>query len=431
MRTHFASQWELLAVRSPQVPPTNFQVLAEQVEDILDGPMRHAIAATLSNRPSAHEALGGLRHLMRSHVWTAQGQSVPLTTGIAAADGTTRREGFHALNDWDGIADHVNREIIPVDVLDFVRAARRDAPTSPVVLGLLIDYYFFHVLSLMALRIWDEEDPAAALDTVGRLLDLLQGPDGSRQPFVHDAATLILIATSHYEPNESGYDLLLTRVRLLPESHRLAIALGHAASLGAHLRFGFLATYGRRTTDMRDDNVADYPWLHWALSEVITALTNMTSEERASPRGLQLTEALLGGLSADTAEVLAHGDVATRVLPLLPELRPRFEALAPTPAAYSPISWFFNFSHNVIKGTIIDACFREEAWTVSYSDLLTGPHGGHSPLPSREALARTLMEYARRSPQRIRGELLPVIVYDVDAGRACHAATLAALPHPT
>ncbi|MBM3752249.1 MAG: hypothetical protein FJW21_13910 [Acidimicrobiia bacterium] len=413
------------------MPPTSFQILAEQVEDILDGPMRREIAATLSNRPSAHEALGGLRHLMRSHVWTAQGQSVPLTTGIAAADGTTRREGFHALNDWDGVADHVNKDIIPVDVLDFVRAARRDAPTSPLVLGLLIDYYFFHVLSLMALRIWDEEDPASALDTVGRLLDLLQGPDGSGQPFVQDAATLILIATSHYEPNESGYDLLLTRVRLLPQSHRLAIAIGHAASLGAHLRFGFLATYGRQTSEMRDDNVADYPWLHWALSEVIQALTDMTTGERASPRGLQITEALLGGLSADTTAALARDDFANRIRPLLAELRPRFEALVPTPDVYSPLAWFFNFSHNVIKGTIIDACFREDAWTVSYSDLLTGAHGGHSPLPSREALARTLMEYARRSPQRIRGELLPVIVYDVDAGRACHAATMVALPCPT
>ena len=365
---------------------------------------------------------------MRSHVWTAQGHSVPLTTGIAAADGTTRREGFHALNEWDGIADHVNKEIIPVDVLDFVRAARRDAPTSPVVLGLLIDYYFFHIISLMALRIWDEEDPAAALDTIARLLDLLQGPDGSGQPFVHDAETLILIATSHYEPREQGYTLLLERVRLLPEPVRLAVALGHAASMGAHLRFGFLATYGRQTTEMRDDNVADYPWLHWAMSEVLKALTDMTSAERASPWGRQLTEALLGGLTADTAAVLAHGDFADRLRPLLPELRPTFEALVPTTATYSPLAWFFNFSHNVLKGTIIDACFREEAWTVSYSDLLTGAHGGDSPLPSREALARTLMEYARRSPQRIRGELLPVIVYDVEAGRACHAAALAALP---
>lgn len=389
--------------------------------------MRREIAATLSNRPSAHEALGGLRHLMRSHVWTAHGTSVPLTTGIATADGTTRREGFHALNDWDGIADHVNKEIIPVDVLDFVRAARREAPPSPMVLRLLIDYYFVHVISLMTLRIWDEEDPAAALETTAGLLELLQGPEGSGQPFVNDVETLILLATSHYEPREHGYELLLTRVRTLPLPMQQAIALGHAASLGAHLRFGYLATYDRQTTAMRDDNVADYPWLRWAVSVVLDTWLAMTPDQQATPSGRQWGEALLGGLTADTDALLADPSIETRLRPALPALRPLFDALEPGPDTYSPLSLCFNFSHNILKGTIIDAALREDPWTVSYNDLLTGAAGGRSPLPSREALARTLMDYARRSPQRIRGELLPVIVYDPEAGCARHAATLATL----
>ncbi len=39
--------------------------------------------------------------------------------------------------------------------------------------------------------------------------------------------------------------------------------------MGSHLRFGFEATYGRDTVVMRDDNVADYPWLCFALLTVM------------------------------------------------------------------------------------------------------------------------------------------------------------------
>ena len=104
-----------------------------------------------------------------------------------------------------------------------------------------------------------------------------------------------------------------------------------------------------------------------------------------------------------------------------------FQELEPRGNAYSPLSFFFNFSHNVLKGTIIDALLRGDAWTVSFNDLLTGPSGGSSAAASREALALTLMGYARRHPQRIRGELMPVIVYDPVAGRVAHQNTLACL----
>jgi hypothetical protein len=53
--------------------------------------------------------------------------------------------------------------------------------------------------------------------------------------------------------------------------------------------------------------------------------------------------------------------------------------------------------------------------------LLTGaprgsPKGGRKD-ESKVKLAETLMGYARNSPSRIRGRLMPVIVYDPDAGR--------------
>jgi hypothetical protein len=104
-----------------------------------------------------------------------------------------------------------------------------------------------------------------------------------------------------------------------------------------------------------------------------------------------------------------------------------FSTLTPTADQYSPLSLFFNFSHNVLKGTVIDAIFRGDSWTVSFNDLLIGANGGRSPLESRSALAATLMGYAKRHPQRIRGQLLPVIVYDPAVGRTVHQTTMARL----
>ncbi len=102
----------------------------------------------------------------------------------------------------------------------------------------------------------------------------------------------------------------------------------------------------------------------------------------------------------------------------------RFERYRPSEQAYSPLSFFFNFSHNVVKGTVVDALLWGEAWDVSLNDLLTGvPRAGLEP-GSQQLLATTLMAYARSNPDRIRGKLMPVIVYDPQAGRRAFTVAL-------
>src|SRR5262249_41716067 len=148
-------------------------------------------------------------------------------------------------------------------------------PVNADVLAIIIDYYFIHVLELLSVRAWDEGDADENLDRLTRVLTIVQGADGSGQQFARRAETLLLLATSHFELHERGYDTLLQRVRTLNERHRVNIALGHAASMGSHLRFGFEATYGRDTIVMRNDNVADYPWLCFALSTLMRAYAQM------------------------------------------------------------------------------------------------------------------------------------------------------------
>ena len=55
------------------------------------------------------------------------------------------------------------------------------------------------------------------------------------------------------------------------------------ASMGSHLRFGFEATYGRDTVNMRNDNVADYPWLCFALATLMQEYARMHAAGEHEP----------------------------------------------------------------------------------------------------------------------------------------------------
>jgi hypothetical protein len=338
------------------------------------------------------------------------------------------------LNDWDGKADRVNDDIIPVDVLHFLVDRRGADPVDRHALAILLDYYVLHLLALLSLRVWDGGDAGSNLDRLNRLLNELQGPEGSGQPFARHAETLILLATSHFELHERGFGLLLAKVRTLDRSHRVTIARGHAASLGSHLRFGFEATYGRDTAATRADNVADYPWLCFALATLMSEYVRMRDEGLEGSDRDAIVEAMLGGLSADARAFVGEPPAALASCEAEREafragfqehreaLLEEFARHRPSDDRYSPLALFFNFSHNVLKGTVVDALLRGAPWPVAFDDLLTGETQAaetHSApaLAERSSLATTLMGYARAHPDTIRGRLMPVIVYDPRAGR--------------
>ena len=418
--------------------PGMFDDVCDQLDAAMCGDARSRIVDDAARAGDLAGALARMRENLRAHAWRPL--AIDLERAIRKYDKRTRGDGFHALHDWDGIADKVNPETIPIDVLDYLSRERGHGPAAPIVLAILLDYYFMHLLSLVALRVWDEGDADRNLDRVDGLLAVLQGPSGSGQRFAADAETLILIATSHYELFEWGYARLLHRTRQLSREHRIRIALGHAASIGSHLRFGFEATYGRDTVKTRDDNVADYPWLCFALATLMQEYVRMRDVGVDRPGRRTLVEALLNGLTPD-----ARAFVGTRPPASLSEveaersafrdlfhahreaLLEEFEAVRPSEAAYSPLSFFFNFSHNVVKGAVVDALFRAEPWRLTLNDLLNGEPREEVEGASREALATTLMGYARRNPNRIRGRLMPVIVYDPGSGGQAYSVAVAKL----
>ena len=70
-------------------------------------------------------ALVRLRDSMRSNIWKTAGAEINLGRTVRAFDSLTRRDGFHVMHDWDGIADRVNEDTIPVDVLNYLIEQRR------------------------------------------------------------------------------------------------------------------------------------------------------------------------------------------------------------------------------------------------------------------------------------------------------------------
>jgi hypothetical protein len=406
----------------------SFEQAAAQVGEALEGTARRDIVAGLAGKTLGASLLA-LGDAMRANRFRAGSRQIFLDRMLKAFDGRTRAEGFHILHDWDGVAQQSNPDIIPIDVLHFLAGQRGTEPASEIELAILLDYYFMHVLSLLTLRIWDDGEPGENLERLNALLAALQGPDGSGQQFAADAETLMLIGTSHYEPEEWGYGKLLAKVRTLDEAHQFRIGLGHASSMGCHLRFGFEAQCGRDTLLLRDDNVADYPWLCFALAAVMREYARLADAGIENRDRSVIEEALLNGLTADArafvgvpppslsdceGDRVRFADSFRRHKDVLLE---SFQRYRPSDTEYSPLSFFFNFSHNVVKGTVVDALLWGEAWDVSINDLLSGVPRAGLEEGSQKLLATTLMAYARSNPDRIRGKLMPVIVYDPQAGR--------------
>jgi len=409
--------------------PGAFQEACELLEAVLEEGVRAEIVDGLVARGELGTAIDRLRRDLRANrLRGGGGRVIDLARVVAACDEQTRREGFHVCHDWDGRADAVNPDTIPVDVLSYILTKRGHEPFDPSVPAILLDYYLLYLLALLSVRAWDEGSADANFDRLQQLLGQLQGPDGSGQQFVADAETLLLLASSHYELDDRGYDVLLAKARALDAGHRRAIALGHAACLGSHLRFGFEATYARDIHAMRADNIVDYPWLCFSLATLIGEMGASRGNSGESGRETTL-EAVLNGLSGDP-ELFAGSlpallstcadDRALAVEGLeghRDELRAACETFRPSDEDYSPLSMFFNFSHNALKGMVVDALLWGEPGSLSLNDLLTGLPRGDARNVQRTRLATTLMGYARANPDRIRGRLMPVIVYDPQAGR--------------
>lgn len=418
---------------------TGFDEACAALDAALAGRTRAAILDEVSKAKSFDRAARRLREAMRGHRFdtSAGADALDLRRLVKRLDDLGRADGFHLLNDWDGKADRFNDDTIPVEVATFVERVLlpRDDADARMALAVLLDYYFLHLVALLAMRVWDAGDVDvdvdvdanvdANVDAINRLLDRLQGEEGSGQVFVRHAVTAMVIATSHFEPDIRAYDAMLMRTRRLAPRHRLALARMHAGVMGCHLRFGLEVTCAGRIPALRDDNVPDYPWLGDAIATLLDASAAETDAAARRP----LTEALFIALMPDPLAFIGaapppsldgHRDVRTRIAELWRATRDArlddFEALRPALDRYSPLHFTFNFPHNLVKGAVVDAALRGAPWKVALEDLVSGPEIGASTEEERRSLATKLTRYALASPDTINGRPHPAIVYHPEAG---------------
>jgi hypothetical protein len=406
-----------------------FAAACDLVESALAGGVRKEIVSDFSSATTVGRALTRLRDSMRANVWKTARAQIALDRFVSRYDTRTRADGFHALHDWDGKADHVNRDMIAVDVVNFMIDRRGRESSDAAIAAMALDYYFMYVLAMLTLRVWDEGNADENLDRVDRLLDLLQGADGSGLQFADDAATLLLIATSHFELDDGAYDRLLDRARTLSRAHRRALALIHAPSLGAHLRFGFDVTYGRDLVSMRNDNGVDYRWLLFSLSALMAEYAELRTNGADSSTRVPIVEALVGGLSPDAGAFVEDPPPClspsaadrTQFADLFHQckhdLLAQFEPCRPADQAYSPLSFSFNFSHNIVKGIVVDALLWGAPTALTLNELLRASPPDTAAGEAKKKLTRALVGYARAKPDTIRGRPWPVILYDPPAGR--------------
>ncbi len=411
---------------SSWAPRERFDVACETLEDALQQPWREEIAEG-APRGSADPA-AWLRNGMRAHRFRAGGRVIDLSRAVGEMDDATRRDGFHILHAWDPVAHRFREDSAPVLLLTHVRPVvgqnvRRE-------LALQLDTYFLFVLSLLVMRVWDADDPDAAMDRVSALLELLQGPRGSGRWFVVGVPTLLSLAIAQYQPDERGYDELLARVRTLNAHHQLELARVNAANFGAHLRWGARWMYERDMARMQADNVVDYPWVMHSASVLAREYDRLVQAGADASGTTAIAEGLLQILSPDPGALL--DDVAPAVLAALEEehrecretlfrhkarLIGEFVSLRPVVQKYSPLGFHFNFLHNVLTA-VLSLTLSEPTPNLPLNALLMGGVRAARLADSPEVLVHQLTGWASH-PSRLDTRRAPLMLHDVAWGAEC------------
>lgn len=414
-----------------------FDEACATLDAVLAAGTRGAILDEVSKAKSFDRAARRLREAMRAHRFdtAAAAGTVDVRRLAKRLDDLGRTDGFHLLNDWDGKADRFNEDSIPVEVATFVERVLepRDEAGARLALAVILDYYLLHLVAALAMRVWDAGDADAKVDAINRLLDRLQGDEGSGQVFARHATTAMVIATSHFEPDIRAYDRMLVRTRGLSPRHRLALARMHAGVMGCHLRFGLEVTCLGRIPALRADNIPDYPWLGDAIATLLEACATESDLIARRP----LAEALFIALMPDPQAFIGsdppaaldeHRDVQARAAEVWRATKEAritdFEVLRPALDRYSPLHFTFNFPHNLVKGAVVDAALRGAPWNVALEDLVSGPETGTSSEEDRRDLATRLTRYALASPDTINGRPHPAIVYHPEAGLRAYECAL-------
>ena len=342
----------------------------DALEAALKGSFRHDVLDAAWKSGSFRKAFRSLRADLGHHSFQTASRKLALRDLIRRLDDLTRKEGFEVFHTWDHSRHQFCEENAPVLTLDYFANLRSTPRSDRIALSILLDFYFLHVLMLLAVRVWDEDDPDGALERVTSLLRLLQGPDGSGHHFAEGGETLMMLAISQFHPHELAYDQLIEKIWRLSQEHVRRFALISTAVLGAHLRWGFGVMYRRDTTRMRDDNRADYPWLLFAMDTLLREYARLRDAAIQGTEREEVVEGLLNGMTPDPWAFtgrLPDGlvDYPEKYNSFCELLVRHGKSLVeectrhrPSAERFSPMAVHFNFPHNVLMAHLMTALMR-------------------------------------------------------------------------
>ena len=406
------------------------------LESILEGTARTQILDRALSGGDFEVGVKRLRSSMQTHIFRASADVFSLSQMIEELDKQTREDGFHVLQAWDFGAHQFSEENVPTLMMDFWTKTAPEARLERSSLAILLDYYFLHVLALCAMRAWDGSNADATLDRITKLVEHLQGPEGSGHQFVQNAETLLVLAVSHFHPEGQAYDRLVEKVQSLDSRHQLNFALIGAAVLGSHLRWGFSVMYRRDLGRMRDDNTADYPWLLDVLLTLVREYARMHEEGIEGPERENVVNALLNGLSPDPWAFIdtrpaalidyeaEYSELSEFFIQYREEILEDFESHRPGRDTYSPISFHTNFLPNTLVAMVMTALLEGSAQKLSLNALFLSNRDEIG--DERANLARMLMHYANASPDRLGEHGAALIIYDEGTGISHVSLTLSA-----
>jgi hypothetical protein len=412
-------------------PAAEVAELVDHLGRLLEGDARRKLLDTLLEAPTSESRRRRLKRLMSRHA--VDGEKSRLPGLVRRLDARTREDGFRVLHSWDHKSHTFTADLVPVLLADYFEPAEVEDSDDRVTLGILLDYYFLHLLSLAAMRAWDAPDPDAHLTRVTEVLGALQGRAGSGHAFVRDAETLVIYALSQFHPEEQAYDRIIERVGRLSVSHQLTFARASAAVLSAHLRWGFWVMYERDVGRMRADNVGDYPWLLHTAHTLLRAYADGSSDGESRDA---VCSALLLALAADPwvfrarcpgvlesySELHAEtrGLLETHGEAILADL----ERFRPGREGYAPLSLVFNFPHNALVAVVTLALMRSKPQPLSINALFEEECETGQGENSQEELARQLMAFSGASPDRLGYRSAKLIAYDPLSGMRSFSMTV-------
>jgi hypothetical protein len=148
----------------------SFDHACSLIERAIDGSTRQDILNAVDKPNDFAGSIARLRDCLRANVLQTGSEAITLDRMVRAHDSRTRGDHFHVLHDWDGKAEKVNPDTIVVDVLNFI-ADNHAGHSERAVLAILLDYYFFYLLALLSLRVWDDGRPEDNFARLNRMLD--------------------------------------------------------------------------------------------------------------------------------------------------------------------------------------------------------------------------------------------------------------------